>query len=206
MARARTLQRRAGSIWLRGSCSRWAARWPASAAARAAAPSLRSARNADACAEAPLAYCGTLAVPLDHSAPAGPQISIAYRWYPATRGGEAAPRGTVVPVEGGPGYPSIESVSYRSLGREHRLQRDVRVAAAALEHARRRQSRHGRIDAAVTARRCRTSPARRASEAFQQAAAPAQKRSTTAGGTPNGSWVHASDMFSSAPAAEDLAA
>ena len=61
------------------------------------------------CAAAPLAYCGSLSVPLDHTRPEGPRISIAYRWYPAnTAGGRAAH--TVVPVEGGPGYPSIGSV------------------------------------------------------------------------------------------------
>ena len=36
------------------------------------------------CASAPVAYCGTLSVPLDYSTPAGPRISIAYRFYPAS--------------------------------------------------------------------------------------------------------------------------
>ena len=65
------------------------------------------------CAHKPVAYCGKLPVPLDYSSPSGPDISIAFRWYPA---GSGSASGTVVPVEGGPGYPSIESVSYRSLG------------------------------------------------------------------------------------------
>ena len=60
------------------------------------------------CRAQPLAYCGRLSVPLDYSMPAGPHISIAYRFYPASAGG--SPAGTVVPVEGGPGYPSIDSV------------------------------------------------------------------------------------------------
>ena len=63
------------------------------------------------CASKPLAYCGKLDVPLDYGSPAGPDIAIAFRFYPATAG---AAKGTVVPVEGGPGYPSIESVSYSS--------------------------------------------------------------------------------------------
>jgi hypothetical protein len=64
------------------------------------------------CGSSPPVYCGSLAVPLDHGQPAGPQISIAYRFYPATApaGGRAA--GTVVPVEGGPGFPSIGSASF----------------------------------------------------------------------------------------------
>ncbi len=89
----------------------------AAPSASAAPASLRlGTQTLRSCATAPLAYCGTLAVPLDYAAPGGPRITIAYRWYPATAPGSGA-AGTVVPVEGGPGYPSIESVSYRSLGR-----------------------------------------------------------------------------------------
>ncbi|MGO9762579.1 MAG: hypothetical protein ACLP1Q_15085 [Solirubrobacteraceae bacterium] len=32
------------------------------------------------CQSAPLAYCGTLPVPLDYGTAGSPQISIAYRW------------------------------------------------------------------------------------------------------------------------------
>jgi pimeloyl-ACP methyl ester carboxylesterase len=63
----------------------------------------------DRCASAPLAYCGRLAVPLDRSEAGSPDITIAYRWYPATRP-DGAPAGTLLPVEGGPGYPSAGSV------------------------------------------------------------------------------------------------
>ncbi|MHB8533045.1 MAG: hypothetical protein ACYDC2_10030, partial [Solirubrobacteraceae bacterium] len=65
------------------------------------------------CGATPLHYCGSLAVPLDYGAPSGPSIEIAYRWYPASEG---AGKGTVVPVEGGPGYPSTGSVQYASGG------------------------------------------------------------------------------------------
>jgi len=63
----------------------------------------------DRCAASPLTYCGHLAVPLDRSDPGSPDITIAYRWYPAT-GSDGAPAGTLLPVEGGPGYPSVGSV------------------------------------------------------------------------------------------------
>jgi pimeloyl-ACP methyl ester carboxylesterase len=66
------------------------------------------------CASKPLAYCGKLAVPLDYSSPQSPDISIAFRWYPASVSSAAQAKGTVLPVEGGPGYPSIESVLYSS--------------------------------------------------------------------------------------------
>jgi hypothetical protein len=80
--------------------------------ARAAATLRVGSQTLKLCASSPQACCGTLSVPLDYSTPSGPQISIAYRFYPATAppGGQAA--GTVVPVEGGPGYPSIGSVAY----------------------------------------------------------------------------------------------
>ena len=99
---------------LTGACTR-----PATATAHAARPSSRlrvGTQTLSRCEASPLAYCGTLSVPLDYATPTGPHIAIAYRWYPASAppGGRAA--GTVVPVEGGPGYPSIGSVSYRSGG------------------------------------------------------------------------------------------
>ena len=63
------------------------------------------------CGLAPLDYCGRLSVPLDRLNPGSPDITVAYRWYPATHPSSGVAQGTVVPVEGGPGYPSTGSVS-----------------------------------------------------------------------------------------------
>jgi hypothetical protein len=85
---------------------------PAAMARGSAPATLRlGSQRLTRCQTTPLTYCGTLAVALDHTVAGGPQISIAYRWYPAAspRGGKAA--GTVLPVEGGPGYPSTGSVA-----------------------------------------------------------------------------------------------
>lgn len=60
------------------------------------------------CSGSQRAYCGTLSVPLDWGQAKSPHISVCFRWYPAT--GPGRPAGTVLPVEGGPGYPSIASV------------------------------------------------------------------------------------------------
>src|SRR5664280_1935095 len=99
----------------------------------------------DKCADSPLAYCGRLPVPLDHARPAGPHISIAFRWYPASAPVHGAARRTVVPVEGGPGYPSIESVSRAGRGADPRRRRvsraTVRTAAAAAVAGQRRIDR-----------------------------------------------------------------
>jgi pimeloyl-ACP methyl ester carboxylesterase len=55
-------------------------------------------------------YCGGLMRPLDPSLRAGPRIRIGYQWFPATDPGAKA-KGTIVAVEGGPGYPSRGSLS-----------------------------------------------------------------------------------------------
>ncbi len=44
-------------------------------------------------------------MPLDYSSPASPRIHIGFRWLPATR----QSRGTILAVEGGPGYASTGS-------------------------------------------------------------------------------------------------
>ena len=56
------------------------------AAARAAAPRLPAAGDSQLrrCAKWPLTFCGGLAVPLDYSSAASPDIDIGFRWLPAT--------------------------------------------------------------------------------------------------------------------------
>jgi len=54
------------------------------------------------CGTNPRTFCGGLAVPLDYSSAASPRIHIGFRWLPATR----HPHGTVLAVEGGPGFAS----------------------------------------------------------------------------------------------------
>ena len=59
--------------------------------------------------------CGTIRVALDPAGEVPGKIDIAFAWLPhANRHAKA--NGTIVAVEGGPGYPSIESRSlYRAL-------------------------------------------------------------------------------------------
>jgi pimeloyl-ACP methyl ester carboxylesterase len=51
------------------------------------------------------AWCGNLRVPFDRADPAAGTIPINFEWYPA----QQAPVGTIVAMEGGPGYPSTGS-------------------------------------------------------------------------------------------------
>jgi hypothetical protein len=83
----------------------------ASAAGRAAAAPSRAGRlqvgtiTLRRCAAKPLTFCGGLAVPLDYSSADSPRIHLGFRWLPAT--GHAT--GTILAVEGGPGYASTGS-------------------------------------------------------------------------------------------------
>ena len=152
----------------------------------------------------PQAYCGTLSVPLDYKAPTGPHISIAYRWYPASAPIGKAMR-TVVPVEGGPGYPSIESVSYESLGANAGYSAMYGPLLAhwnmlAVDNRGTGES----TPLKCTALQSFSGPT--GTEAFQQAAAGCAEALNHRWKYPDGSWVHASDLFTSTPAAEDMAA
>ena len=62
----------------------------------------------DPCEEVDGAWCGSLWVPFDRADPAAGTIRINFEWYPASH----TPAGTVVAVEGGPGYPSTGSRDY----------------------------------------------------------------------------------------------
>ncbi|HET6277052.1 MAG TPA: alpha/beta fold hydrolase [Candidatus Cybelea sp.] len=62
-------------------------------------------------------YCGSVPVALDPSGEVPGKINIAFAWLPHTNAA-ARSAGTIVAVEGGPGYPSIASrASYRGLYR-----------------------------------------------------------------------------------------
>jgi len=153
------------------------------------------------CGSSPTVYCGRLAVPLDGRLPRGPWISIAYRWYPAAGGGSAR---TVVPVEGGPGYPSIESVAYRAGG--ERAGYSV-MYGPLLKHWN-MLVLDNRGTGESTPLNCPTlqdfsGPT--ATSAFQRAAATCARSLNHRWKSPRGAAVHASDLFSSAPAAEDMA-
>jgi len=156
------------------------------------------------CETSPLAYCGRLAVPLDHSNPGSPDISVAYRWYPASAPADGRPSGTVVPVEGGPGYPSIGSVSYpsgSSAGGYSAMYGPLLKRWNMLAVDNRGTGESTLLDCPAL----QTFSGPTGTEAFQQAAAGCAAGLNHRWKYANGEWVHASDLFTSAPAAEDLA-
>jgi pimeloyl-ACP methyl ester carboxylesterase len=149
------------------------------------------------CGGDPTAYCGTLSVPLDYADPTADRISIAYRWYPASDPG-GAPTGTVLPVEGGPGYPSIESVKgYYTV-----------MYGALLDHwnllavDQRGTGRSTPLDCPAL----QNFVGQASGRAYRAVAASCADALDHRWKTPSGRWVHASDLFTSAPAAADMAA
>ena len=178
----------------------------ASARAVRAASMLRvGTQTLKLCASSPQAYCGTLSVPLDYATPAGPHIPIAYRFYPASAppGGQAA--GTVVPVEGGPGYPSIGSVAYELGG----LPTGYSAMYGPLLTRWNMLAVDNRGTGESTPLNCpalQDFAGESGGEAFQQTAATCAAALNHRWKYSDGSWVHASDLFNSVPAAEDLAA
>jgi pimeloyl-ACP methyl ester carboxylesterase len=62
----------------------------------------------DPCQDLDGAWCGNLRVPFDRADPAAGTVPITFEWYPA----EQASVGTIVAMEGGPGYPSTGSLDY----------------------------------------------------------------------------------------------
>jgi pimeloyl-ACP methyl ester carboxylesterase len=148
------------------------------------------------CQSSPLAYCGSLAVPLDYSMPSGPHISIAYRWYPASAL-VGSPLGTVLPVEGGPGYASIGSVESGYAVQYGPLLTRWNMLAI--------DNRGTGSSTPVDCPAIQNFSGPTGTSAFQQAAAGCAASLNHRWKYPGGGWVHASDLFSSAPAAEDMA-
>jgi pimeloyl-ACP methyl ester carboxylesterase len=136
-------------------------------------------------------------VPLDRQLPGSPDISVCYRWYPATGSGPAA--GTVMPVEGGPGYPSIGSVGpdgYAAmygplLKHDNMLAVDLRGTGCSTV-----------INCPALQNYTGSTGTPAFSAVVGRCGASLNKRWRA----PGGAWIHASDLFTSAPAAQDVAA
>jgi pimeloyl-ACP methyl ester carboxylesterase len=60
------------------------------------------------CKVSRLAWCTRINVPLDYRNPAAGHIKLGFQWYPATRGN---PIGTILAVQGGPGFPTTAYAS-----------------------------------------------------------------------------------------------
>jgi pimeloyl-ACP methyl ester carboxylesterase len=147
------------------------------------------------CRSGPVGYCGSIPVPLDYSLTSGPTIKIAFLWYPATSpsGGVS---GTVMPVEGGPGYPSIGSdswyrIMYGSLLRRYNmLTVDLRGTGSSTD---------------LDCPGLQNWTGQASGSAFNAEVAACANRLDHRWRSAAGTYAHASDLFTSAPAAHDVA-
>src|SRR5215207_4358525 len=146
----------------------------------------------DPCEDVEGAWCGGLRVPFDRANPAAGTIRIAFEWYPA----EQDPAGTIVAVEGGPGYASTGS-------RDYHLE-----LFAPLQRTRNLLLVDNRGTGGSGLINCR--PLQRwhlalGDEAYDRRMAACGDQLNSARGLPSGGFVHASDLYGTANAARDLA-
>src|SRR5918992_28618 len=146
----------------------------------------------DPCEDLDGAWCGTLRVPYDRADPAAGTIPINFEWYPA---GDAAV-GTIVAMEGGPGYPSTGSRDYylELVGNLQRTRNLLLVdnrgtGASDLVNCRPLQRWHLALGDAE----------------FDRRLAACGEQLNTARPLPGGGFVHGSDLYGTANAARDLA-
>jgi len=146
----------------------------------------------DPCPDVEGAWCGNLRVPFDRTDTAAGTTPITFEWYPA----EQASVGTIVAMEGGPGYPSTGSRDYYLelfaglQGSRNLLLVDNRgTGASGLINCRPLQRWHLALGEEEYDRRL--------------AACGDQLNSTRR--LPGGGLVHGSDLYGTAHAARDLA-
>ncbi len=166
--------------------------------ARVAPPAVRvGGLRLHRCGRVQPVYCGELAVPLDYSSAASPAIRVGFRWLPAT-GSRLPVRRTVLAVEGGPGYATTgtQGAYTAMLGPLRRTTNlllvnlrgtgdSTLVKCAGLEHFGRPQHQYG--------------------PAFNQLVAACGRQLNHTWRYRHGGWVHASDLFSTAYSARDVA-
>ena len=144
------------------------------------------------CKDYPKTWCGSLRVPLDRDDLSAGTIEVGFAWRPAS----GRSRGTLVANEGGPGYPSLTSMSlWRGMFGTLLKDRDLLVVDA------RGTGMSEPID-------CPTLQAFDDSQAdgdFFQAIAACGEQLNTTYKKENGEFVHASDLFGTVDAVDDMA-
>jgi pimeloyl-ACP methyl ester carboxylesterase len=139
-------------------------------------------------------WCTQVPRPLDPQLPAGPKIGIQTQWVPASDGHAV---GTIVAVEGGPGYPSTGSYdeyagTFAPLLKTHNL---VLV-----------DNRGTGGSGILICRRLQTYTGRTSGPAFAKLVGACGDSLNHRFKLPDGRWLHASDLYGTAYAVADLAA
>jgi pimeloyl-ACP methyl ester carboxylesterase len=135
-------------------------------------------------------YCGSLQVPLDYTDPKAPTIKVGFGWVPSS--GRA--KGTLVAMEGGPGYPSTgTSGDFAKMYGGLLRHRDLLLVDA------RGTGRSTPLECPGLQRLPSPSPH------FQSALTACGRRLNHTWRRSDGRWVHASDLFTTANTARDVA-
>ena len=146
-----------------------------------------------ACKDRPQLWCGSLPVPLDHDDPKAGKLQIGFAWRPAERNA----KGTLVAQEGGPGYPSIESYGLWR-GMFGPLLKDYNLLMV--------DTRGTGRSHVVDCKPLQEFDYAQSNKEFFAAVADCGKQLDHTFRRGNGDFVHASDLFGTADAADDLAA
>ena len=144
------------------------------------------------CAAKPVTFCGRLAVPLDYSSAASPRIQLGFRWLPARH----RPAGTILAVEGGPGYASTGSEpEYLAMTGPLRATRNLLLI----------DLRGTGTSTPVNCRGLERAGARQYGRHFNQLVAACGAQLNHTWRYRGGGWVHAADLFNTAYSARDVA-
>ncbi len=146
------------------------------------------------CATSDLAWCTTIAVPFDYTDPGAGTTDIYFEWYPATGPGTAD--GTVLTVQGGPGYASTD---YRDdyLKMLGSLTEDRNVLIVDLRGT-------GRSDAVRCTPLQNWKPSQ-GNQAYIDAVGACATQLNTTRRRPDGSFVRGAELYTTANAARDIA-
>jgi pimeloyl-ACP methyl ester carboxylesterase len=139
-------------------------------------------------------WCTKVPRLLDPRLPEGPKIRIQTQWVPATDGHAV---GTIVAVEGGPGYPSTGSYD-EYLGTFHELLKTHNVVLV--------DNRGTGGSGILICRRLQTYAGRTSGPAFAKLVGACGDALNHRFKLPDGRWLHASDLYGTAYAVADLAA
>src|SRR5512132_3364357 len=146
----------------------------------------------DPCQDVEGAWCGNLRVPFDRADPAAGTIPINFEWYPA----EQASVGTIVAMEGGPGYPSTGSRDYYlELFAGLQRSRDLLLV----------DNRGTGASGLINCRPLQRWPLALGEEEDDRRLAACGDQLNSARRRPGGGFVHGSDLYGTADAARDLA-
>lgn len=138
-------------------------------------------------------WCGFLTVPLDRDDPGAATLKIGYAWRPAKN----AARGTLVANEGGPGYPSLASM-YLWTGMYGDLLQDFNLLVVDARGTGRSQ--------AINCPALQNLGGAQTEAVFFEAIAECGAQLNRTFRHRDGGYVHASDLFGTVDAVDDMAA